>query len=752
MNTCPVYQSNAKQPIYDTHKKHRLQSIPRGECSGILYKTNDAVTIKISRNISKKNIRKRVQTIKTIQYILGKVQSFDGIYMKGDGMYLIFNPSKNYQKEAQAYSNVSLKTACRFYSDLSLFVPSGSVTSVCIRNETSFFLFERLDDYLNASKDNKKFFRERYFYLRDISVPVTDIQSFLDQIAVCRQTFVSEANIVSLVRDQRTENVSIDRTRMPNSHKRRTRNSIVAPVQREIHNNPVTRTHEETGVNQTHGDHQSFQNRFLTGPSEEDIIRYTPNLYRALSDTTIDGGTNSFMNFNSSHSNETSIAAEHVQRSVIAQASPDDNEVIFQPSYSVSSTNQSLLTEQISRHTTNLDEQQQGMLDRHIPDRLPQFTPRQRARYPAYVDKSTRQRSFASWRRQLPTPTALTGAGFFFTGKDDLVRCYECGIGLKDFSDGDDPLREHTRNAPKCRFIVDYFGSQSNIDAYNSRMEDPDEIRRRGLTWFLDAKGTCVTQYQARNESFRSFESRFSSYKTWPMSAVQRPYQLAEAGLYYTGREDHVRCFACDGGLRRWDPEDDPWIEHCKWFPACPFAREQKGDEYIALVQATMDTDIAYSEQNGCSEQTSISQSNTDLVARVENLNINTTDIEELRRTCTIDMGFSSQDFDMAIIQLSEKGNSRPTIEDLINTFEILGQRQENHAAKQRSLTEDNLLQENQRLRSMLMCFICQTNQVNVLFLPCNHHRLCIDCAREYFTACPVCHRPVNDIIKTFMG
>lgn len=55
----------------------------------------------------------------------------------------------------------------------------------------------------------------------------------------------------------------------------------------------------------------------------------------------------------------------------------------------------------------------------------------------------------------------------------------------------------------------------------------------------------------------------------------------------YIGFEDQVRCFACDGGLKRWDPGDDPWTEHCRWFPSCQFARQQKGDDYIALVLAS---------------------------------------------------------------------------------------------------------------------------------------------------------------------
>lgn len=59
-----------------------------------------------------------------------------------------------------------------------------------------------------------------------------------------------------------------------------------------------------------------------------------------------------------------------------------------------------------------------------------------------------------------------------------------------------------------------------------------------------------------------------------------------------SGVDDHVRCFACDGGLRKWDPMDDPWTEHCRWFPACPYAIEIKGFDYIELVQASADMDL----------------------------------------------------------------------------------------------------------------------------------------------------------------
>ena len=58
--------------------------------------------------------------------------------------------------------------------------------------------------------------------------------------------------------------------------------------------------------------------------------------------------------------------------------------------------------------------------------------------------------------------------------------------------------------------------------------------------------------------------------------------------------DDQVRCFTCDGGLRRWDPEDDPWTEHCRWFPNCPFARKIKGDALIALIGSKYRNGVNY--------------------------------------------------------------------------------------------------------------------------------------------------------------
>lgn len=46
-----------------------------------------------------------------------------------------------------------------------------------------------------------------------------------------------------------------------------------------------------------------------------------------------------------------------------------------------------------------------------------------------------------------------------------------------------------------------------------------------------------------------------------------------------------MRCFYCDMGLRHWEPGDDPWEEHARWYPRCNYMITTKGEEYIRQIQ-----------------------------------------------------------------------------------------------------------------------------------------------------------------------
>lgn len=47
----------------------------------------------------------------------------------------------------------------------------------------------------------------------------------------------------------------------------------------------------------------------------------------------------------------------------------------------------------------------------------------------------------------------LADAGFFYAGFSDCTRCFFCGIGLRNWEDGDIPWIEHARWCPTCDFL-----------------------------------------------------------------------------------------------------------------------------------------------------------------------------------------------------------------------------------------------------------------------------------------------------------
>ena len=50
---------------------------------------------------------------------------------------------------------------------------------------------------------------------------------------------------------------------------------------------------------------------------------------------------------------------------------------------------------------------------------------------------------------------------------------------------------------------------------------------------------------------------------------------------YVTGKGDQTVCFHCGGGLKDWEENDDPWVEHALWFPKCLHVVLIKGQKFI---------------------------------------------------------------------------------------------------------------------------------------------------------------------------
>ncbi|XP_021938290.1 baculoviral IAP repeat-containing protein 7-like isoform X2 [Zootermopsis nevadensis] len=226
-----------------------------------------------------------------------------------------------------------------------------------------------------------------------------------------------------------------------------------------------------------------------------------------------------------------------------------------------------------------------------------------------YRSEAARLESFRSWPIPfIVAPERLARAGFYYLQQGDRVQCAFCSGVVGHWEAGDDPSKEHRRHFPSCplHFNVPVGNiplGQSN-DSVQQYQNARDGFALREFRPFsaperiVVSGGTVSKQHDftelgiqthrgPRHPKYATVESRLRTFINWSPTVHQTPQQLAQAGFYSVGQSDQVRCFHCDGGLRHWDPEDDPWTEHARWFSQCGFVLLVKGDEFVqqALIQ-----------------------------------------------------------------------------------------------------------------------------------------------------------------------
>ncbi|XP_078288786.1 baculoviral IAP repeat-containing protein 2 [Panthera onca] len=161
--------------------------------------------------------------------------------------------------------------------------------------------------------------------------------------------------------------------------------------------------------------------------------------------------------------------------------------------------------------------------------------------------------TYHMWPLTFLSPSELARAGFYYIGPGDKVACFACGGTLSNWEPKDDALSEHRRHFPNCPFL------ENSLE---------------------------TLRFSISNLSMQTHAARLRTFVCWPSSVPVQPEQLASAGFYYVGRNDDVKCFCCDGGLRCWESGDDPWVEHAKWFPRCEFLIRMKGQDFVDEIQA----------------------------------------------------------------------------------------------------------------------------------------------------------------------
>ena len=190
---------------------------------------------------------------------------------------------------------------------------------------------------------------------------------------------------------------------------------------------------------------------------------------------------------------------------------------------------------------------------------------------------------------------------------------------------------------------------------------------------------------------------------------------------FFSGVSDHVLCFSCDGGLKNWDPKDEPWTEHAKWFDQCPYLNLMMPRDFIENAVRERDAPVkADPIPNNVRSQMPESSVNHNVMQEQQS---------------------------QSNIGQIKGGNASFEV----NKEKIPKKSKQSHDLVEDEIDPEKLKEENERLKDEKACRICYIEDRNIVFLPCGHLVTCPSCASAV-NNCPVCRSTITNTIRVFQS
>ncbi|XP_063700335.1 death-associated inhibitor of apoptosis 1-like [Culicoides brevitarsis] len=342
--------------------------------------------------------------------------------------------------------------------------------------------------------------------------------------------------------------------------------------------------------------------------------------------------------------------------------------------------------------------------------------------------EKNRLATFNNWHLTTTDKRLLAQIGFYYTGTNDLVKCFFCNVEIGMWQPEDNPVDEHLRWSPNCPLLHGRETSNEPIDAEalkrilpqisydtcgiranNSSQSsvgsgyaeisvnhaNPSNIRdlspqpSSSSSQERTPRASLLSPARAHEHPEFAIEShRLISFEDWPKTMKQKPKELAEAGFYYTGKGDRVACFSCGGGLKDWEEMDVPWEQHAMWYSKCEYLKLMKGQEFIDEILARKS-----SPPSSFTEPSTLAACGSSASAAKE-----------------------------------AKASDEP--------------------AKCTAMSCDD---QKPPMSDSKMCKICYECEYNTAFFPCGHIIACAKCASSV-TKCPYCRQPFTKVMRVYFS
>ena len=318
------------------------------------------------------------------------------------------------------------------------------------------------------------------------------------------------------------------------------------------------------------------------------------------------------------------------------------------------------------------------------------------------------------------------------------------------------------------------------------------------------------------NRHMGSREMRIQTFldhsSTWPAHRIRAtPVDIADAGMYYLGERDRVKCWYCNGGLQNWERDDSPWKEHAKWFPLCEFVLQQKGPQFIYRIvtehpslrrpmlynpstssSAREIAVIVNQSQSNHHEFRNESQTSHPVVVdpqdemRKRRQNVDQTMTSSPLVSDARLIGFDDDIIRMAVTRLvvfmqnhcfifskflltqlclhfskyETNDQSFTNLHDLVETILSIKENEEESVNGDELLSIRNFQSsssiftpqdEMQRLEELKRCRVCCKDDARMVLIPCGHLCCCVNCGNK-IKKCPICKESIRERIRSYIS
>jgi baculoviral IAP repeat-containing protein 7/8 len=329
--------------------------------------------------------------------------------------------------------------------------------------------------------------------------------------------------------------------------------------------------------------------------------------------------------------------------------------------------------------------------------------------------KQVRIRSLSHWPLITPSGQSMSNNGWFSCNVSDRVICIYCNTICRGWTKNDDPCEVHTRLAPQCPFVLSMSSTQRLPTIIND---------------------TFIEKFEPFHSSMAEISRREKTFsnEAWKQS-VQSIEDLVRAGFFFAGVGNTVTCFYCNGSLHKWGPNDNPTIEHARWFPNCTYAKHLCGNQLYGQLQASKKRLLTQNKMT------------VDEVARAVASRLDLPVVERLR-----------SQYQIAVIkrciedQFKIKNDDFKCDTDLTMACFIL-QKQINiiQGSKDKIIVPSQNRQSQiptvSLKRSLGECVICLTEEKQLACMPCGHLCACVPCGYA-LRSCPVCRQKIQCFMR----